>query len=709
MKKSLLTTFAVLFLGILAFAQSTGIQINPSFLSASLLQESDTTVTTQIFNNTAEEISFSFPGFTDRNNGGPDAYGYTWTDSDDAGYFYTWTEISETGTEITTLTDDNRVGPFAMGFDFPYYGESRNQFWISSNGAILFDDISLVFANGVIPTNNYYQTDFIAALWDDLNFNTDSSTAFYQVFPDKVIVQFEHAVQYGNTRWATFQVILMSNGAITLSYKAFSDDFNFPTNTIGLQSPVSEVGLQISYNEPYLHNELSIFINAGGEEADFITSIQPSSGTIPAFSAAEVVLTYSSAGYTPGRYNQTVTCTTSDPAFDTLNVYNLMVVSELPMFIGTVSDADSGNPLEGVNVTAGSFATTTGPQGNYELQVTPGTYTLSFEKQGYDIAVSGDYSVTYDDVVNVTQALTLSDEFIVGGTVFAGIYQLDLGYVNAFKTEGAQVIDIFADLIDTLGYYNFPVLTLGEYLIKAEPAFGSQYEGGYLPTYFGDVVHWADAQVIDLTYNIFNADINLVPATLANSDGPGTISGYIYHSGENKSGDALIPAADIPIVLKQDNKHAMVMSNSEGYFEFSRLDFGTYTMFAEMFGKEAEFRNITISQNNESSEANNLFIYAAEVLYGIGEQLPAGVKTISAPYPNPASTEVTVQLNLTAPATLRFELINTLGRVVTGFEHASTGGSIKITLPVSDTPGGIYSLRISDSNGRAISRKLVIR
>ena len=118
MKKSLLTTFAVLILGILSFAQQSGVQINPSFLSASMLQDSDTTVTTQLFNNTAEEISFSFPGFTDRGSGGPDAYGYTWTDSDEEGNFYTWTEISETGTEITTLMDDNRVGPFDMGFDF---------------------------------------------------------------------------------------------------------------------------------------------------------------------------------------------------------------------------------------------------------------------------------------------------------------------------------------------------------------------------------------------------------------------------------------------------------------------------------------------------------------------------------------------------------------------------------------------------------------
>jgi hypothetical protein len=41
---------------------------------------------------------------------GPDAYGYTWLSSDDAGGpTYSWIDISTDGTEVAGLADDNSV------------------------------------------------------------------------------------------------------------------------------------------------------------------------------------------------------------------------------------------------------------------------------------------------------------------------------------------------------------------------------------------------------------------------------------------------------------------------------------------------------------------------------------------------------------------------------------------------------------------------
>ena len=71
--------------------------------------------------------------------GGPDDFGYVWIDSDESGGpTYSWTDITATGTTITGLGDDNVVGPFPIAFDFPFYGESKTQFWVNSNGTIGF-------------------------------------------------------------------------------------------------------------------------------------------------------------------------------------------------------------------------------------------------------------------------------------------------------------------------------------------------------------------------------------------------------------------------------------------------------------------------------------------------------------------------------------------------------------------------------------------
>ncbi|MFH1119936.1 MAG: carboxypeptidase regulatory-like domain-containing protein [Bacteroidota bacterium] len=706
MKRMLLISISALVFCTYAMAQFPGITINPSYLTGRLLPGNDTTVTTQLINNSAEEITFSFPAFTTRGSGGPDGFGYQWIDSDE-GMPYSWTEISVTGTEITGMADDNRVGPFDIGFTFPFYGQTRNQYWVNSNGVIQFSDMTIQFANIQIPTNTDPPTDFIAALWDDLNFKVNESKVFYQLFNDKLIIQYEKVYRYAFSGYATFQVALMANGTILISYKEISSDFNNASNTIGIQSPDQSVGLQVSNNEDYIHNELSVLINTIIENGDFVTTINPASGTIPSGSQLEITLTYSAAGYEPGRYQQTVYCTTSDPGFDSIPVYNLMTVSALPVFFGTVTDAESGAALEGVTVTAGQYTTTTGPSGQYDMVVAPGTYDIQFELTGYDTGIQTGITIDLDQTLEVSQALTFDDDFILGGTTFAGIYQLDMGFVNAFKSVEGQVVDIFADLIDTLGYYNFPSLTFGEYRIKAEPAFGSGFEGEYLPTYYGDVVHWADAQVINLTQNVFNADINLVAASLNNSNGPGKIAGHIYHSGETKSGNSSVPAPDIPIFLKLGNDYAMAMSNSEGYFEFSRLEYGTYTMFAEQFGKNSEFRNIILSSSDEYSEANDLFIYASDILYGTGDNLPAGVQSVSRPYPNPSTSQASLAINLLQPKTLKLELFNGSGQLVSvSYRNLGTGVN-EVVVPVSNLKSGIYWLQISDETGAGVSRKLI--
>ena len=86
-----------------------------------------------------------------RGTGGPDAYGYTWIDSDESGGpTYSWIDISGIGTEITGLTDDNNLGPFPMNFDFGYYWYAVNQFWVNANGAISFSDNTIVGQPAII-------------------------------------------------------------------------------------------------------------------------------------------------------------------------------------------------------------------------------------------------------------------------------------------------------------------------------------------------------------------------------------------------------------------------------------------------------------------------------------------------------------------------------------------------------------------------------
>ena len=75
---------------------------------------------------------------------GPDDYGYTRTDSNDAnGPTFNWIDISTSGTEVMGFADDNSVPLIDMGMSFHYYWLDFDQVKLGSNGWISFNNVSL--------------------------------------------------------------------------------------------------------------------------------------------------------------------------------------------------------------------------------------------------------------------------------------------------------------------------------------------------------------------------------------------------------------------------------------------------------------------------------------------------------------------------------------------------------------------------------------
>ncbi|MFY9134729.1 MAG: PKD domain-containing protein, partial [Bacillota bacterium] len=99
-------------------------------------------------------------------SGGPDEYGYFWTDSDEPGVVTPeWFEISEIGTQVTLGGEDSVV--VNLPFEFPFYGDVKNSIRISSNGYLTFGETGSTYSNKNIP-NTLEPNDLIAIFWDDL-------------------------------------------------------------------------------------------------------------------------------------------------------------------------------------------------------------------------------------------------------------------------------------------------------------------------------------------------------------------------------------------------------------------------------------------------------------------------------------------------------------------------------------------------------------
>jgi hypothetical protein len=115
-------------------------------------------------------------------SGGPDTFGYTYRDSFQLdGPEYQWVELSS-GTAIT-LTDDEHIGPFPIGFPFDFYGTDYSQFYIQSNGVINFLDEYLTLSNDCpLPVPNTHNN-LIALMWDDLDPGDTNDPVYYHTFP----------------------------------------------------------------------------------------------------------------------------------------------------------------------------------------------------------------------------------------------------------------------------------------------------------------------------------------------------------------------------------------------------------------------------------------------------------------------------------------------------------------------------------------------
>ncbi len=197
--------------------------------------------------------------------GGPDAFGYTWIDSDEpGGPAFSWVDISTTGTEITTWTSgtaDDGYATLPMPWAFPFYGVSQTSINVGTNGFVNFGTGSTSLSNGAIPSTTA-PNNAIYAFWDDLDFRTSGKVLYYNDAANgRFIIQYHNAPRWGSTAvdTLTFQIILKPSGEIRTQFlRVVGTVLN--SATIGVENETGTVALQVANNATYVHNNLAILI-----------------------------------------------------------------------------------------------------------------------------------------------------------------------------------------------------------------------------------------------------------------------------------------------------------------------------------------------------------------------------------------------------------------------------------------------------------------
>ena len=264
-------------------------------------------------------------------SGGPDAFGYTWSDSDDpGGPTFDWVDISAIGTPVdlgAPPADDENSGPIPLGFTFPFYGNNFPSINVCSNGWLSFTSTATGYSNYALPSASAPEN-LLAPFHDDLRFSSETAAAHYYYDGSRFIVQFTDVQKYFSNGSLTFQVILYPNGKIVYQYLTMTDAL-LNSATVGIQNDDNTIGLQVAYNEDYIHDNLAVQFST---TPDWLT-VSPPSATVPAGETFDFDVVFDATDREGGDYTGAVVLDTNIGQFQapaTLHVIGVPIADIIP-------------------------------------------------------------------------------------------------------------------------------------------------------------------------------------------------------------------------------------------------------------------------------------------------------------------------------------------------------------------------------------------
>lgn len=191
----------------------------------------------------------------------PDSFGYTWVDNDNDGSpVYNWVDIRTIGTQVEGLMDDNAVGPFDIGFDFPFYWYYVDHLYIGSNGYTSFSSNANYSQDFDMIPSHILPNDLCCPLAADLDFTyqlvNDPRCFYYSNYVDTFIVSWIDAPEWPYPPDSlfsshTFQMILCAtDSSITFQYGRQTGNFQNPdgASQIGIEDILGRAGLRYMFN-----------------------------------------------------------------------------------------------------------------------------------------------------------------------------------------------------------------------------------------------------------------------------------------------------------------------------------------------------------------------------------------------------------------------------------------------------------------------------
>lgn len=293
----------------------------------------------------------------------------------------------------------------------------------------------------------------------------------------------------------------------------------------------------------------------------------------------------------------------------------------------------------------------------------------------------------------------------LGGSIFDGLIPInnpdpegDTAEVTLYRIyNGSNIVTIASRLFSTLGYYYFPNILAGDYLIRANITDNSRQAGKYYPTWAKDAIFWPQADPIELYQNLFLQHVYLqplptIPTGICGIDGivlrvtdPNALTGI------SESGVTVYLADSERRILKYN------ITDVTGRFLFRNLPVGNYLLFADHPGYQSTTESISLTNQMPFGGNIRVKIYKQSEV-GIDESLYRENLFVSE---NPFNKFLNISLSELLSGTSRLTISNVIGQTV--FELNTE--EKRIIVNTEKWPTGLYIIHLENPFIRSQSRK----
>lgn len=156
---------------------------------------------------------------------------------------FNWYDAMTYGTNSGPSGDDVSTAA-TLPFSFPFYNQSFNMIYLSSNGWFSFSNSNpTAYINLYFPSNDPAYWNVIAPLWFDLV--TNNNVYIWNTF-SYIVIEYYNVTYYPHSPAGTFEAVLFSDGSILFQYLAMNMDTSANGSTVGLN-----FGMNASYYTAY--------------------------------------------------------------------------------------------------------------------------------------------------------------------------------------------------------------------------------------------------------------------------------------------------------------------------------------------------------------------------------------------------------------------------------------------------------------------------